>query len=253
MTNQELFQSALSFEAHLEGLKKDINKNQSDKINWYPYGTLHNFSHLNVMLGDRYNLLELMGSKVADIGGSDGDLSFFVESLGIDSDLIENPVTQHNGLRGANALKQRMNSKVNLIETDIDRYFEIPATYNLTFFLGILYHLQNPYNVLNNLKNYTKYCLLSTRIAAWAPIVNNDQERTYIGNLPVAYLLDSDECNNDATNYWIFSKPGLERILDRTGWDILAFHCFGDTENSNPRDGSHDERYFCLLKSRLFG
>lgn len=249
MTNRELKLSAQSFKHQLDELKQKLNSSSDSKVNWYPYSTLSNFEHLENLLGERFNLRELMGNSVADIGGSDGDLSFFVEKLGVQSDLVENAATQHNGLVGAKLLKESLHSNVNVVERDIDKYFELQKTYDLVFFLGILYHLQNPYNAMMCLKKYSKYCILSTRIASWAPHSDAPEKRTYIGNLPVAYLLGSQECNNDSTNYWIFSRLGLERLLKRTGWEILVSKRVGDTENSNPRDNDHDERYFCLLKS----
>lgn len=250
MTNLELKQSAHRFQTYLDDFKVVLNEEFEEKINWYPYSTLANFNHLECLLGEQFNLVELMGSSVADIGGSDGDLSFFIEQLGIRSDLVENPKTQHNGLKGAKLLKERLFSNVNLVETNINNYFELENTYDLVFFLGILYHLQNPYNAMLCIKKYSKYCILSTRIASWAHDIHDSNKKTYIGNLPVSYLLGGRECNNDPTNYWIFSRTGLERLLNRTGWEILASRCFGDTENSNPRDLNHDERYFCLLRNK---
>jgi hypothetical protein len=66
--------------------------------------------------------------------------------------------------------------------------------------------------------------------------------------LPVAYLLDEREINDDPTNFWIFSHMGLRRLIDRSGWDILDFMSTGCTRKSNPID--RDERAFCLLRSR---
>ena len=50
--------------------------------------------------------------------------------------------------------------------------------------------------------------------------------------MPVAYLLSPNESNNDATNYWIFSMKGLERIFDRAGWYITDIYSLGDTKKS---------------------
>jgi hypothetical protein len=69
-------------------------------------------------------------------------------------------------------------------------------------------------------------------------------------NIPVGYLLAADECNNDATNYWIFSEAGLRRLLHRTGWDVLDFGTVGATGMSDPATAKGDERAFCLVRSR---
>ena len=76
--------------------------------------------------------------------------------------------------------------------------------------------------------------------------------RFALEHVPVAYLLDADECNNDATNYWIFSEEGLRRILHRTGWDVLDFGTVGAVGKSDPATPKGDERAFCLVRSRYF-
>jgi hypothetical protein len=65
--------------------------------------------------------------------------------------------------------------------------------------------------------------------------------------------LGEDELNHDDTNYWIFSEPGLRRLLERTRWEILEFFTTGDTKASDPVSLDHDERAFCLLKSHYGG
>jgi hypothetical protein len=79
-----------------------------------------------------------------------------------------------------------------------------------------------------------------------------NQDRVDLQNVPAAYLVSPDETNNDPTNYWIFTNPGLRRILDRTGWDVLDYMTVGNTLNSNPATSEGDERAFCLVRSRHF-
>jgi hypothetical protein len=67
----------------------------------------------------------------------------------------------------------------------------------------------------------------------------------------LAYLLASEESNNDATNYWIFSETALRRLVDRTGWTVCDFGTFGAIQDSEPARLDRDERAFCLLESRL--
>jgi hypothetical protein len=71
-------------------------------------------------------------------------------------------------------------------------------------------------------------------------------------HLPVAYLLGPSECNNDYTNYWIFSDAGLRRILDRTGWAIEDYLIVGQTEDADPFTAKGDARTFSLIKSQRF-
>lgn len=77
-------------------------------------------------------------------------------------------------------------------------------------------------------------------------------KRTSLFTIPVAYLLDERESNNDPSNYWIFSDAGLKRILKRTGWDICDYITIGNTANSDPAISEGDERAFLFMKSRHF-
>lgn len=222
--------------------------NPPGEFTWYGYDILSNFWHLDGLLkgSERALLDQVKGMPIADIGAADGDLAFFLESIGFDVDIIDWPATNWNGLRGARRLKEILGATADIHEVDLDSQFRLPRDrYGLVFLLGILYHLKNPYYILEQLARSTRYLFLSTRVA----------RRTVDGKLaldavPVAYLLAPDECNNDATNFWIFSMPGLLRLADRTGWNVVAQRTVGDTRNSDPSSVDHDERAFLLLESR---
>ncbi|MES1219781.1 MAG: methyltransferase domain-containing protein [Bacteroidota bacterium] len=232
------------FREKLDTIKREIDPN----FPWYPYRSMDNFSQLKYIF-NKFPLETLVGQelKTLDFGSADGDLSFFLESLGYNVDIFDFPPTNFNGLRGARLLKQRLNSAVNIYECDLDSQFPpLTEKYGVIFLLGILYHLKNPYYILENLNKNTDYLIVSTRIARYTP------DGTKIERNPVAYLLGPTESNNDATNYWIFSSKGLERIFERTGWEIKDMFTIGDTRKSNPSDNKHDERAFALLKSKHF-
>lgn len=217
---------------------------------WYPYDILGNVVHLDSLLhGANRDLSALAGgAPVADIGGADGDLAFVLERAGgWEVDLVDNPPTNHNGLRGARALRGQLGSRVGIEEVDLDRHFRLPRErYGLVLLLGILYHLQNPFLVLRSIAERSRHCLLSTRVARVA-----GPERTPIEHLPVGYLVAPDETNGDPTNYWMFSPAGLRRLVDRAGWEILEQTSVGCQEGSDPSSPDRDERAFMLLRSRL--
>jgi tRNA (mo5U34)-methyltransferase len=217
-------------------------------IEWYPYDILSNLTHIDAMLsGDNRDLDRLaQGLPVADIGAADGDLAFALEDLaGWDVDILDTPATNMNGLRGATALRDHLCSRVEIHDIDLDRQFTLPRErYGLVFFLGILYHLQNPYYALHQLASHATHCLLSTRVARFA-----GREHTSIAELPVAYLVGPYETNNDPTNYWILSPTGLERLAERAGWTILDRLNVGETVDSDPSTPERDERMFLLLQS----
>lgn len=221
-----------------------------DGIPWYPYDILANLVHVNGMLSGESRDLDRLAQNlpVADIGAADGDLAFALEDIaGWQIDIIDTAATNMNGLRGARALRDHLGSRVEIYDIDLDRQFALPReNYGLVFLLGILYHLQNPYYTLRELASRATYCLLSTKVARFA-----GPARTPIGDLPVGYLVAPDETNNDATNYWILSPTGLERLISRAGWRIMDRVNVGNTVASDPATPENDERMFVLLRSTV--
>jgi tRNA (mo5U34)-methyltransferase len=215
---------------------------------WYPYATLQNLPVLERLLArGGLDLLELCRGeygRIADIGTADGDLAFFLEELGFSVDIVDNEYTNFNKLEGARILKKALNSSVTICSIDLDSRSQLfTEKYDVVFLLGVLYHLKNPFSILERLSQVTRYCFLSTRIA------RQTTDGSPLSKYPLAYLLGPEECNNDSTNFWIFSEEGLKRLIHRTGWNILAFATIGDTSNSTPSDPNHDERAVCVLKS----
>jgi hypothetical protein len=216
---------------------------------WYPYSTLHNVAVLEKLCAAAgLHLLELcrgVHGKVADIGAADGDLAFFLERQGLSVDVIDNEYTNFNGLEGARTIRAALSSSVTIQSVDLDSQFSLAGQkYDAIFFLGTLYHLKNPYFLLESLARITRYCFISTRIA------KQTADGSPLSPHPVAYLVGPQECNSDDTNFWIFSDQGLKRLIDRTGWNLLSYVTIGDTSSSTPADPERDERAFCLLEKR---
>ena len=243
----EIGRLAASFRKRLKAVKRRLG---SKEQSWYPYDTLQVFSVLEKLLtAERRDFLQLAGGRpVLDVGCGDGDLSFFLESLGCTVHAIDYAPTNNNQMRGVTALRAALNSSVEVFSLDLDELTALPHKgYGLTICLGLLYHLKNPYALLERLARITHYCLLSTRVSRFAP-----DHKTDLHNLPVAYLLDEREANSDPTNFWVFSEAGLVRILARTGWQICDYLTQGRTDDSDPSDDRRDQRAFCLLKGPLF-
>jgi SAM-dependent methyltransferase len=256
MDIKDIAERASAYRIELDALKQRLAPSD---FTWYPYGTLDNFHVLQTLLsGANRNLLELAGAApIVDIGAADGDTAFFMETLGCHADVVDYPPTNYNGCRGVRALKSALASQVNVHEVDLDAHFDLPGErYGLAFFLGILYHLKNPLGALENLARCARHALISTRIVRYnlAPTAETgrtlNKTRVEIQSLPVAYLVDPHETNNDATNYWMFSDAGLRRVLDRAGWDVLDFMTIGNVTQSDPATNEGDERAFCLVRSR---
>src|SRR5215467_1328311 len=99
---------------------------------WYPYDTLSALGHLEKLLTTaNRGLLDGRG-RVLDMGSQDGELAFFLESLGYQVVAVDHPAYNHNGMRGIHALKTAVCSAVEIHELDVDRPFTLPhATYDL--------------------------------------------------------------------------------------------------------------------------
>lgn len=221
-------------------------------VTFYPYSTWGNLTHLDHLLSDVGLLAEdvLVSRSINDIGGADGDIAFYCEFLGASKvNLVDHAPTNFNGLVGAMKLKEALNSSVNIIDIDIDldtsNGWEILEEAETSIFLGILYHLQNPFLALSQLSKKSKYLLLSTRVF---DVLNGMS----ITDRPCAYFYNSGESNNDPTNWWCFTDECLKRMIDRSGWEIIAYKRMGCDKNADPVDSRKDGRAFAYLKSKSF-
>jgi len=237
-------EQARDFRRTLRAARQRVN---DPTVAWYPYDTLATLDHLDKLLtGANRFLLSPGRRRVLDLGCGDGDLAFFLETLGYQVVAVDHPLYNHSGMRGVRALKAALGSAIELHEIDLDRPFTLPHdSYDLVLFLGLLYHLRNPFYVLEELSRRAGQCLLSTRVARRFP-----NGAAMPSGVALAYLVGEDELNQDNSNYFIFSEPGLRVMLERSHWEVCEYLSLGDTAHSDPVRPDRDERAFCLLRSR---
>ena len=212
---------------------------------WYPYDSFTNLFPLERLCRETgLSLAEMAGTRpVLDLGTADGALAFLFESLGYAVHACDHAGTNINRMEGVRRLAVALSSQVGIEDIDLDGGWAPQREYGLALFLGTLYHLKNPFAILEGLSKHARYSFLSTRVAGWSP------DRTVeLGRVPAAYLLAPDECNGDSTNYWVFSPPGLVRLAGRCGWHVLASLRTG-ARDSDPVTAAGDERQFLLLES----
>ena len=237
---------ALAFQERLRQAKSEA---VPPDPGWYPWDSFGTLTLLDKLLTGRRRFLEpLIGDHpVLDLGCADGDLAFLFESLGCRVCAIDNPPTNYNRMAGVEALKTALDSSVRIESLDLDGPFRLPVRRcGLALCFGILYHLKNPYSVLETLAASANYCLLSTAITRFAP-----DQQTEVNHLPVAFLAGRDGLRGDETNYWIFSETGLRTLVDRSGWEVCDWLVVGD-KDSVLWNTQRDERVLCLLRSRSF-
>jgi tRNA (mo5U34)-methyltransferase len=252
----ELRRRSVAFAERLDTVRQGV---EPPPWGWYPFPMLPALvDYLDQLLtGDNRRLLESPPpGRVADIGGADGDFSFFLESQGWTMDLYDGGSSRISDLRllPARRLKQALGSSVELHEIQLDRDFSLPHRYELAFFMGVLYHLRNPMLALECVARAARHCVISTKVMRTLPARPGRfgrAQRSDVGDVPVAYLYDAFEVNdNDPSNYWVFSEAGLRRTATRSGWTVLDYTLVGnpDSEPASPYEG----RAFVLLRSELF-
>jgi tRNA (mo5U34)-methyltransferase len=242
MDISQLVEHGFAFKQKLDGLKASL----SPGFDWYPYDSLSNLVHLNQLLtGERRQLIDLLGQRpVLDLCCADGDMAYFLESMGCQVDAVDHPIGNYNGMEGVTVLSTALGSQAAISQVDLNQPFMLPKNrYGAIFFFGALYHVKNPFQVMEALARHTEYCFLSTRIANTLP------GGARVDREPIAYLAGRDEVNDDDSNYWIFSRAGLERLLARTHWTVLDLTTVGATDHSDPVEADRDERAFVLARS----
>ncbi len=245
ITAEDILVKRYEFSARLVEAKKEP---LCSGLTWYPYDSLPAIDQIEPFLREHFGDFEraFRAGPVMDIGPGDGDVSLFLESLGCEVAVADNPSNNHNWMEGVRALRERFNSPLKIFEVNMDSAAQLPGgPYGLAIFLGVLYHVKNPYLALETLAKHSRYCVLSTRVA------DLTTSGVFIGNEPLAYLLDRREVNNDPTNYWIFSPEALKRIAKRSGWRIIDHLTVGCSELSNPIDTDRDARMYLFMRSQL--
>ncbi len=214
---------------------------------WYPYATLSNIPRIEKLAAAAGLdvLATALKEGVVDIGCGDGELSYFFEKLGCTVTAIDYSEANNNGMRGVEALLGKLGSRVSIYNLDLDSGVALPRQdYGIAIFFGVLYHVKNPFLLLERIAQSARYCFLSTRIARRLP------GGASMENVPVAYLLGETELNGDDSNYWIFSPVALERLFERSHWNVLSTFGAGVSPDSDPVSLERDERVFYLLESR---
>lgn len=240
---QRLKNNLADFKSEMQHLKETSTVD----FRWYRYDTLGNIHHLERLIPASHDFLFADSTRVADIGAGDGDLAFYLETQGQHCDIYDYPPTNMNGLRAARFIKDLRGSNVGIHELNLDLGFKLSAKYDVILFLGILYHLKNPFYVLEQLAQSCRFIVVSTKIARFI-----SDKKVDLSKAAAAYLAGPTELNNDPTNYWVFTDAGLRRILSRAGWEVISYRTVGDTRSSNPWDRKHDERAFVLAKSNRY-
>ncbi|ACB76983.1 class I SAM-dependent methyltransferase [Opitutus terrae] len=155
------------------------------------------------------------GQTVLDIGAWDGFFSFEAERRGAARVLATDSFSWSGAGWGRKAgfelARRVLNSRVEDRELDVLAISpETIGTFDVVFFLGVLYHMRHPLLALEKVASVTKrQLILETRVdllGCRAPAM-----AFYVG----------DELNADATNWWAPNVAGLRDMLHAVGFKTV--------------------------------
>jgi tRNA (mo5U34)-methyltransferase len=208
----------------------DVNKmldNSSvvEPIRWFHSidlgdGTITDGYKSHVMLRDEAAIIFRHGvsrKSVLDIGAWDGFFSFEAERLGASKVLA----TDHfcwsgpgwGTKQGFDYAHERLKSSVLSLDFDVfDLDPRILGQFDIVLFLGVLYHLKDPFGGLERASAMTHDLLIVETETAFDNL-----------DIPVMRYFRGAELNNDPTNFWAPNTRCLESMLREIGFKRFEF------------------------------
>ena len=192
---------------------------RADAIRWYHTIDLGNGVVTKGVDDSPYRLARLdvpaslAGASVLDIGAWDGFFSFEAERRGaarvVSADYYSWHGTGWGSKAGFELARHTFGSKVEDVDIDVmDLSPERIGTFDVVFFLGVLYHLRHPLLALERVASVTKRLLILETVVDLVGF-----------NRPAMAFYPGRELNNDPTNWWAPNVPALHGMLRDVGFD----------------------------------
>jgi tRNA (mo5U34)-methyltransferase len=200
----------------------DLNKLKQvvSSINWWHIIDLGN-GIVTPGHSDCHNLIKrlklpenLKGMTVLDVGANDGGYSFEAERRGADRVVASEPYYWGNAYwqvrskEGFNLARKVLNSKVEDIEIDV--YEIIPekiGKFDIVLFLGVLYHLKEPFTALEKVFSVTQKMLI---IETAVDMLEFKE--------PLMKFYPGSELGGDSSNWWAPNLSCLHQMLCCVGF-----------------------------------
>jgi tRNA (mo5U34)-methyltransferase len=156
--------------------------------------------------------VSLAGLSVLDIGAWDGFFSFEAERRGAARVVAADSYSWNGSGWGTKAgfqfARQVLNSRVEDVDIDVmDLSPDRVGTFDVVFFLGVLYHLPHPLLALERIASVANGLLVLETVV--------DMVGT---RRPAAAFYPGRELNNDPTNWWAPNIPALRGMLNTVGF-----------------------------------
>jgi tRNA (mo5U34)-methyltransferase len=157
----------------------------------------------------------VVGKSVLDIGAWDGAFSFEAERRGA-RDVLATDHFCWSGpgwgtKEGFDYAHAKLKSRVRSLDIDIpDLSVERVGTFDVVLFLGVLYHLNDPFGGLHAAARLAGEMLVVETVTGL-----NDLDE------PVMRFLARGELANDPTNFWVPNVLCLERMLRDFGFKSI--------------------------------
>lgn len=158
---------------------------------------------------------DLSGQSVLDIGAWDGFFSFEAERRNAKRVVAADHYAWHGqgwgtgkGKAGFELARRVLGSRVEDIDIDVlDLSVERVGTFDVVFFFGVLYHVPNPFLILERVAAVTGRCLVLETVVDMVGL-----------SRPAAAFYPGTELNNDPTNWWGPNHAAVCGMLANVGF-----------------------------------
>ena len=152
------------------------------------------------------------GQSVLDIGAWDGFFSFEAERRGAARVVAADYYSWHGTGWGTKAgftlARDVLQSRVEDVDIDVmDLSPDRVGTFDVVFFLGVLYHLPHPLLALERVASVARDLLILETVVDMVGI-----------RQPAAAFYPGRELNNDPTNWWGPNVPAVTAMLQAVGF-----------------------------------
>jgi tRNA (mo5U34)-methyltransferase len=145
---------------------------------------------------------------VADIGALDGFFSFEAERRGAERVVaFDSYMWQVRGRTAFDLARRVLGSQVEPVEVEVIDLSPEHGSFDLTLFLGVLYHMRHPLLALERVASITRNMLV---LESHVDLLGSRR--------PAGAFYPGAELMNDPTNWWGLNPPAIEAMLRVVGF-----------------------------------